>query len=699
IEVVVERLDIKQQILAQVDEHRRPGSIVSSNTSGIPIHLMLEGRSDDFKQHFLGTHFFNPPRYLRLLEIIPTAATDPDLVDFMMHYGDVYLGKETVRCNDTPAFIANRVGVYAMSLIFQLTGELGLTIQDVDKLTGPAIGRPKTGTFRLGDLVGLDVALKVTQGMQHACPDDEQVQALETPRFMHHLIDNSWLGNKSGQGFYQRTSEKDEKGRTVILGLNLETLEYERPQRSSLPSLTVSKQIEDLPRRIQTLFDADDAGGALIRKSLAGLFAYVSKRIPEISDQIYPVDAALKAGFAWDLGPFEYWDTIGIEKGLKAAEAEGYRVAPWVGEMLAAGHTSFYRIEDGRRQYYDPETQDYHHLPGAGEIIHLDSFRAQKPVYENDEVVVHDIGEQVLCLEFRSKMNAIGEGILRGIGETITLAEDGDWRGLVIGNHSKNFSVGANLMLLAMLAFEEEWDEVEMAVALFQNTAMRCRYSAIPVVMATQGYVFGGSCELAMHCDAVYAAAESYLGQVEVGVGLIPGGAGTKEFALRASDSYFEGDVQIPTLVERFKTLAMGTVGTSANEAFDLGLLDETRDHIVMNQQRNITEAKEAVIHMSEGYVMPIERDDVHVLGRTGLGALYTAANELYRGNWVSEHDIKIARHLAYVLCGGDLSAPQKVTERYLLDIERERFLQLMGEQKTLERIQYMLQNGKPLRN
>ena len=699
IEVVVERLDIKQQILEQVDQHRRPGSIVSSNTSGIPIHLMLDGRSDDFKRHFLGTHFFNPPRYLRLLEIIPTADTDPDLVDFMMHYGDIYLGKETVRCKDTPAFIANRVGVYAMSLIFQLTGELGLTIQDVDKLTGPAIGRPKTGTFRLGDLVGLDVAHKVTQGMREACPDDEQVQSLETPRFMHHLIDNSWLGNKSGQGFYKRTNEKDEKGRTVILGLNLETLEYERPQRSTLPSLTLSKQIEDLPRRIQALFDADDAGGALIRKSLAGLFAYVSKRIPEISDQIYPVDAALKAGFAWDLGPFEYWDTIGIEKGLKAAEAEGYSVAPWVNEMLAAGHTSFYRIADGRRQYYDPQAQAYRDLPGAGEIIHLDSFRAQKPVYENDEVLVHDIGDQVLCLEFRSKMNAIGEGILRGIGDTITLAEERDWRGLVIGNHSKNFSVGANLMLLAMLAFEEEWDEVEMAVALFQNTAMRCRYSAIPVVMATQGYVFGGSCELAMHCDAVYAAAESYLGQVEVGVGLIPGGAGTKEFALRASDSFFEGDVQIPTLVERFRTLAMGTVGTSAHEAFDLGLLDETRDHIVMNQQRNITEAKEAVIRMSEGYVMPIERDDIHVLGRTGLGALYTAANELYRGNWASEHDIKIARHIAYVLCGGDLSAPQKVTERYLLDIERERFLQLMSEQKTLERIQYMLQNGKPLRN
>lgn len=699
VEVVVERLDIKQKIFEQVDKHRRTGALVTSNTSGIPIHLMLEGRSDDFKKHFLGAHFFNPPRYLALLEIIPTAETDADVISFLMDYGDRYLGKKTVLCKDTPAFIANRVGVYAMSLIYQLADESNLTIDDIDKLTGAAIGRPSTGTFRLGDLVGLDVAAKVTKGIQDNCPSDEQAQALHLPQFFEHLLSNKWFGNKTNKGFYVKTDEKDEKGSSIIHSLNLKTLQYEKSPRTSLASLSLSKQIDDLPKRLRALVESKDAGGILLRKSFAGLFAYVSKRIPEISDTLYAIDDALRAGFGWEMGPFEYWDAMGVEAGLKIAEEEGYSVAGWIKEMLSNGITNFYLREGSARLYYDLNSKKHIPIPGSTEVIRLSNYRTQKPIYKNDEIILHDIGDQVLCLEFTSKMNAIGEGILKGIQESINVAESGDWRGLVIGNEAKNFSVGANLMLIAMLAFDEQWDDLEMAVRLFQQTSMRCRYSSIPVVAATQGYVFGGGCEISMHCDAVCAAAESYIGLVEVGVGILPGGAGTKEFALRASDAFFEGDVMIPTLIEKFKTIALASVSTSAHEAFDHGYLLEHKDRVIVNGSRNLDEAKQEVIRLSEEYTMPLERSDILVLGRQGLGALYTAANELYRGHYASEHDIKIAKKVAWVLCGGDLSEPQKVTERYLLDLEREAFLSLISEKKTMERVQYMLENGKPLRN
>jgi len=699
IEVVVERLDIKKKVFDQVEQHRKPGSLITSNTSGIPIHMMLEGRSDDFKKHFCGTHFFNPPRYMRLLEIIPTPETDPEVVDFFMHYGDVYLGKQTVLCKDTPAFIANRVGVYAMAKIYQLTTELGLRIEEVDKLTGPTIGRPKTGTFRLGDLVGHDTAANVINGLKQNCPDDEQAATFEIPKYLQFLLDNKFLGNKTGQGFYKRTKEKDEKGRRVILALNLETLEYEPSQKPDLPSLKMAKQIDDQDKRIAAMFDADDKGGELVRKSLLGLFAYVSNRIPEISDNLYSIDDAMKAGYAWNVGPFEYWDIIGIEKGIQLAEEQGEKIAPWVKDMVAAGHTQFYKREGGVKKYYDLESKSYKVVPGAEEFIILDNYRDRAPVMKNNEVVLHDIGDGVLCLEFVSPHNSIGEGVLRGMNEAIQIAEEGDWKGLVIGNNAQHFSVGANLMMIAMLAYQQEFDELNMAVNLFQQTTMRCRYSSVPVVAATQGYVFGGGCETIMHCDATLAAAESYIGLVEVGVGLIPGGGGTKEFALRASDRFFEGDVQIPTLIEQFKTIALANVATSAHQAYDYGYLLPEKDHIVLNTDRNIAQAKAKVLEMAEGYTKPLQREDITVLGRTGLAALYAAANELRLGRYASEHDIKIAHKVAWVLCGGDLTGQQQVSEQYLLDIEREAFLSLCGEQKTLERIQHMLQTNKPLRN
>ncbi len=700
IEVVVERLDIKQQIYAKVDQFRKKGSLVTSNTSGIPIHLMAEGRSEDFRKHFCGTHFFNPPRYLKLLEVIPGPDTDPAVLDFFMTFGDTYLGKTTVMCKDTPAFIANRVGVYAMAKIYQLSTELGLSIEAVDKLTGPALGRPNTGTFRLGDLVGHDTAIHVIQGIKANCPNDEQAGAFEIPKYLQFLLENKFLGDKTGQGFYKKTNERDEKGKSIILALDLNTLEYKPSQRVSLPSLEQVKQVEHLAGKVRTFMKAEDLGAQLVKKSLAGLFAYVSNRIPEISDNLYSIDDAMRAGFAWEAGPFQYWDMVGFEAGIQLAEAEGYQLGAWVKEMQAAGLTSFYRVEGGKKQYYDLTTKTYLSLPGQDGFVVLDNIRATSVVWSNDECALHDIGDGVLCFEFRSKANSLGAGVVQGLSESIRIAEEGKWNGLVIGNNATNFSVGANLMMIAMMAFEQEWDELNMAVKYFQDTMMRCRYSAVPVVAAVQGYVFGGGCEMSMHCDGVVASPESYIGLVEAGVGLIPGGGGTKEFALRAGDSFFEGDVQIPTLIERFKTIAMASVATSAHEAFKYGYLQKGRDRVSMNGARNIAEAKAQVLSLARaGYTQPVHRNDVLVLGRGGLGALYVAAESLRLGNYASEHDIKIAKKMAYVLCGGDLSAATRVSEQYLLDIEREAFLSLCGEQKTLERIQYMLTNNKPLRN
>ena len=699
IEVIVEKLEIKQALFEKVDQLRRPGTIISSNTSGIPIHFMTEGRSDDFRKHFLGTHFFNPPRYLRLLEIIPGPETEPALIDFMMHFGEMFLGKQTVLCKDTPAFIANRVGVYSMARIFQLTEAASLPISVVDKLTGPVIGRPNTGTFRLADLVGHDTGVKVMLGIQQNCLADEQAGAFSVPAYMQFLLDKGFLGNKTGQGFYKKGEGKNAKGQTEYLSLNLKTLEYEKEGKSDLPSLGISKQIEDPEKRIRAVYDAPDPGGQLIKDHLVGLFSYVSHRIPEIADQINSIDDALKAGFAWSYGPFEYWDIIGLQKGVDDIKAAGLSVSPWIEQMIADGFTSFYSFADQQPMMYSPLAKRYIPIPGAGSKVNLRAFRQKVPVSKNDESVLHDIGDGVLCFEFRSKANVIGEGILRGLNESIRIAEEDGWKGLVIGNHATNFSVGANLMLIGMMAFQEEWDELETAVHYFQQTSMRCRYSSVPVVMATQGYVFGGGCELAMHCDAVTAAAESYIGLVEAGVGLIPGGGGTKEFAVRLSSSFKNGDVQIPQLIERGKNLATAAVATSAYEAFDLGYLDAARDEVVLNLTSNIAEAKRKVLDLHTHYVAPIPKSDILVLGRQGLASMFAFANEFRLGNYGSAHDIKIVHKLAWVLCGGDLTGAQKVTEQYLLDLEREAFLSLCGEPKTLERIQYMLENNKPLRN
>lgn len=693
IEVVVERLDIKQQVFEKVDKLRKPGTLVTSNTSGIPIHLMAEGRSEDFQKNFCGTHFFNPPRYLRLLEIIPTPKTDPAVIDFLMHYGDVYLGKETVLCKDTPAFIANRVGVYAMAKVFQLTQELGLTIEEVDALTGPAIGRPKTGTFRLSDLVGNDTGTKVMMGIKDNCPNDEQASAFEVPKYVQFLLDNKFFGNKSKKGYYYRDEKKNS------FSLRLDTLQYEPTGKPKFASLDAAKKAESLSDKVKAFIKADDKGAQLVKRSLAGLFAYVSNRVPEISDSLYAVDDALRAGFAWDIGPFQYWDIVGVQKGIELAEADKLEVSAWVKEMVAAGNTAFYKVENGVKKYYDQQSKSYKAIPGAEAFIILDNLRGNKPVWKNSGGTLHDIGDGVLNLEFTSKMNSLGGDVLQAINKSIEIAEGG-YKGLVIGNDAPNFSVGANLMMIAMLAMDQEFDELDIAVRQFQQTTMRCRYSAVPVVSAPHGMTLGGGCEVVMHSDVAVASAETYIGLVEVGVGLIPAGGGTKELALRTSDSFKNGDPMIQSLQDNFLNIAMAKVATSAAEAFDFGLLRKNKDRVVVNAKRVIAEAKRTVLELSaEGYSQPAHRKDIQVLGRTGLGTLTVGVESFVAGGYISQHDAKIAKKIAYVMCGGDLSAPTTVNEQYLLDLEREAFLSLCGEKKTLERIQAMLTTGKPLRN
>jgi len=696
LEAVVENLDIKKQVFEKVEKYRTAGTLISSNTSGIPIEQMLDGRSDDFKIHFVGTHFFNPPRYLKLLEVIPTPHTHAEVSEFFMNYGSLFLGKTTVLCKDTPAFIANRVGVFSIMAIFHLMQEMDMTIEEVDALTGPITGRPKSATFRTCDVVGIDTLVKVAKGAYDNLPNDEARDLFLIPDYVSKLVENKWFGDKSGQGFYKK--EKGAGGKQ-ILALDVKSFEYLPSSKPKFASIAAVKSIDNLKDRLVALNKQDDKGAQFLKKLGYHLYQYVSKRIPEISDEVYRLDDAMRAGFGWELGPFENWDVLGVARVVKSMKENGFSPAPWVEEMLASGAASFYRIENGKRLYWDMLKKQYLPVPGQDRFIILDNLRGQSPVFKNSGVTLHDIGDGVLNLEFHTKMNSIGGEVLEGMNRAIEIAEK-DWKGLVIGNDAAAFSAGANIGLIFMFAIEEDWDELNFAIKSFQDTMMRCRYSSIPVVVAPHGLALGGACEMSMHSDAVVAAAETYIGLVEVGVGLIPGGGGTKEMALRASDAYYNGDPQLPTLQEKFTTIATAKVATSAYEGFSIGVLDRKKDHVVVNQDMIIAEAKKKVIELyDEGYSMPIRRTDIEVLGRTGLGALYAGAAAFNVGGYASEHDMKIARKLAYVMCGGDLSEKTKVSEQYLLDLEREAFLSLCGEKKTLERIQSILTSGKPLRN
>jgi 3-hydroxyacyl-CoA dehydrogenase len=702
IEVVVERLDIKQQILQKVDSIRKVNSLVSSNTSSIPIHLLAEKCSDDFKAHFCGTHFFNPPRYLRLLEVIPTPNTLMDVTNFFMEFGKVGLGKQTVLCKDTPAFIGNRIGVMSGSEMTILTEKYNFRVEEVDALTGTLIGRPNTATFRLQDLVGLDTSDKVSRFVIQNVKGDRYVDKLKErplPKFMYFLLEHNFLGNKTGKGFYEKTSKKDEKGKSIINVLNLKSLEYEPSTRPKMEIIKMAKGMELMNKRLQYLVEGDAKEHHFFKDYFGALFAYSAQRVPEISDQYFPVDDAMRSGYVWDYGPFEYWDLIGLDKGIELVQAVCETVPQWILDLKATGESTFYKYEKGQKKYFNIESKKFEAVPGSETFIVLDSYRENAPVIKNSECTVHDIGDGVLCLEFTSKSNAIGEGIGKAMDEVIRIAEEGNWKGIVIGNNGKQFSVGANLMNVGMLAMQKQFDPLNQMINDFQQINMRIRTSKIPVVVATQGYVFGGGCEIAMHCDAGVYAAESYIGLVEVGVGLLPGGGGTKEFAVRASDDFFEGDVQSPTLINYFKTIATAAVSTSAYEAYDLNYLKKDRDFVSVNTPMNIGLAKDKVLQLSENYMPPSVREDIEVLGRGGMSVLYSAINEFRLGEYMSDYDVEIARKIAYVICGGDLTSAQKVSEQYLLDIEREGFLSLLGNQKTLDRIQYLLMNNKPLRN
>jgi 3-hydroxyacyl-CoA dehydrogenase len=696
IEVVVERLDIKKSLYEKVEQYRKPGSLITSNTSGIPIHLLSEGRSEDFKKHFCGTHFFNPPRYLRLLEIIPTPDTDPSVVDFLMHYGDLYLGKTTVLAKDTPAFIANRIGVFGIMGIFQLMEKMELTIDEVDALTGPIIGRPKSATFRTADVVGIDTLVKVAKGIHDSCPDDEHRKVFQIPSWLNRMVENNWLGDKTGQGFFKK--EKGAGGEKEILTLDLPTFEYKPRQKPRLASVDAAKPIEDLKQRLKMLVAAQDKAGEFYRQFHYSLFSYISNRIPEISDEVYRIDDAMMAGFGWEIGAFESWDVLGVDRTVQAMKAAGHCVAPWVEEMLAAGNQSFYKIEAGRTLAYDPATQTYKPLPGSNEFIILSNYQ-DKVVWSNSSTRVYDIGDEVLGIQWNTKMNSIGGDVLAGINKAIELAEK-SYKGLVIANEGPNFSAGANVGMIFMFAIEQEYDELDFAIRAFQNTMMRVRYSSVPVIVAPHGLALGGACEMSLHSDKVCAAAETYTGLVELGVGLIPGGGGTKEFVLRASDEMHPDEPETITLKNRFLTIATAKVATSAHEAYELGIYRKGLDEVVMNQGRRAAEAKRSVIELYEsGYVMPTQRKDIRVLGRSALGALYAGIHGMWRANYATDHDVTVAKKLAYVMCGGDLSEPTLVSEQYLLDLEREAFLSLCGEKKTLERIQSVLKGGKPVRN
>ncbi len=699
VEVVVERLEIKQQLFEKVEKYRKPGTIITSNTSGIPIHMMAEGRSEDFQKHFCGAHFFNPPRYLRLLEIIPTPQTEKWVVDFFMQYGDLYLGKTTVLCKDTPGFIANRIGIFRIMSLLGTKEKMGFSIDEVEALTGPIIGRPKSATFRTADVVGIDTMIHVAKGLYDNCLDDEAREQFRIPTWLNKLAENKWLGDKTGQGFFKKT--KNAAGEKEILTLDLETMEYGPRKKPKFAAIEAAKPIDDLHTRLKMLFNSPDKAGEFYRLFHYNLFSYISNRVPEISDSLHSIDNAMMTGFGWEIGAFESWDLLGVEKTVADMKKAGHKVAGWVDEMLEAGYKSFFTIKEGKRLVYSPITKSLESVYAPGQenaFIVMKHFEGQT-VWKNSACRTYHLGDDVLGLEWYTKMGSIGGEVLEGIQRSISLAED-KYKGLVIANEGNNFSAGANVGMIFMLAIEQEYDEMDMAIRMFQNSMMRARYSAIPVVVAPHSLSLGGACELSLHSDKICAAAETYIGLVELGIGVIPGGGGTKEFVLRAADVMHEDEPETITLKNRFINIATAKVATSAAEGFQIGVLRKGLDEIVMNQGRRISEAKRSVIEMyNSGYVMPQQRTDIKVLGRTGLGALLAGIHVMKEGGYATDHDAFVAKKLAYVMCGGDLSEPTLVSEQYLLDLEREAFLSLCGEKKTLERIQSVLKSGRPIRN
>jgi 3-hydroxyacyl-CoA dehydrogenase len=716
IEAVVENLQIKQSLYEKVEQHRRPGSVVASNTSGIPLAQLAAGRSEDFRAHFLGMHFFNPPRYMHLVELIRTEWTRPEVSCSMFGFLDERLGKGVVVAKDRPNFIANRIGTFGALVTIHAMIEDGYSIEEVDKITGPAVGRPKTATFRTFDLVGLDVLAHVVKNLGENLPEDPERAIFKLPEFAGKMIERGLLGNKTKAGFYKR--QQGEGGQREIWTLNTATLEYQPAQKVKIPSLEVAKNIEDTIERIRTMVWSKDRAGAFLWKTTLRTLCYAADRIPEIADTVVEIDRAMQWGFNWELGPFEVWDAIGVEKSVAKLKEEGKSVPENVQKMLDSGAKSFYKQENGQRYYFDFPSAKY--VPASdppGAIIlkslkdrgtgippvnHAQDARATTAVIKkNSGASLIDLGDGVACLEFHSKMNSIGGDTLEMLKIALTEVEK-NFLGLVVGNQGTNFSVGANLMLMLMEAQDENWEELDMIGRFFQQSVMSLRYSPKPVVVAPFQLVFGGGCEMVLHADRVRASAETYIGLVEVGVGIIPAGCGTKEMLVRALDSIprdLKDADPFPFVKRAFETIALAKVATSAEEARGYGFLSQD-DSISMNRDRLIGDAKQQVLALAaSGYQQPQQRTDILALGSPGLATLKLGVHMMKRAGYISDHDALIGEKLARILTGGDLNHPTRVSEQYLLDLEREAFLSLIGTRQTQDRIAHMLKTGKPLRN
>ncbi len=699
IEAVVENLDIKHKLFADVDRYRKPGAVIASNTSGIPIDAIAEPFSDDFKEHFVGIHFFNPPRYMKLVEVIPGSKTRGEIACAISGFLDQRLGKGVVPAKDRPNFIANRIGVFGMMATIHEMIAMGFTPTEVDQMTGKAIGHASSATFRTSDLVGLDVTAHVTNNLYPAVPDDEDREVFQIPEVITSLLDKKLLGDKTGGGFFKKS--KDAEGKRVILELDLETFEYKPQQKTKFASLDAAKAIEDKAKRVKTLVWGEDRVGEFLWKTTSRVSRYAANRIPEIADTIVEIDNAIKWGFGWEIGVFEAWDAIGVAESVERMRKEGQPIPENVEKMLASGATSFYKCENGEDFYFDLVGVEYKPMPQRPGVLLLRSVKDRTGVIKsNPGASLIDIGDGVACLEFHSKMNSIGGDTVQMMNFAIDEVEK-NFAGLVVGNQGGNFSAGANIMMLLLAAQEEEWEDINLIVAALQKAVMRLRYSSKPVVTAPYGLTLGGGCEIAIHGNKVRAAAETYIGLVEVGVGVIPAGGGTKEMTLRAADAWAKTPDADPIafLKKTFETIGMGKVATSAQEGRALGFIRDS-DAISMNGDRLIQDAKQEVLNLvSAGYVQPVERTDITVFGEAAESAMKLALHMMKQGGFISDHDQKIGGKLAHIMAGGSINHKTQVSERYLLDLEREAFISLCGERKTQERIAAMLKTGKPLRN
>ena len=697
IEAVVERMDIKRDVHARIEAATDAETVVSTNTSGLPIHEIAEGRSASFKRRFLGTHFFNPPRYLKLLEIIPTGATDPAVVKRVAQFGRLHLGKGIVVANDVPYFIGNRVGVYGQLQALRYFTEGDYTIEEIDTLTGKLVGRPKSATFRTADLVGLDVLVDVTQNLHQMASHDESRGAFQVPSLLQRLVDEGRLGQKTGAGFY-----KKEDGE--IKSVDPETLEYTSAEEEELGDLGRIWKAGGLDDRLRALYEDDSPAGQFFRETTLDLLGYSARRIGEITDNPADVDRAIRWGFGWELGPFQTWDALGFETVLGGMEQQGIEVPGWVEAMHESGATTFYRTRAGEREVYIPAESRYERDPRPADELRLDPIKAEasNTLWSNEDAALLDLDDGVALYEFRSKGNSLGQKVMTGLAEVIDKVEnDPNLRGLVIGNEGKNFSVGANLGEMAMAAAQQKFDLIADYIEQFQATIQKIRYATKPVVVATHQRVLGGGCEMAIACPNPVADSETYIGLVELGVGLIPAGTGTMRMAEQAAKrapNAHHSTIQ-PYLRKYFENMAMAEVAESAAQGKAMGYL---ADHapVIMNSDRRLHAAKQEVLRLSEqGYTPPPVSTTIRVLGRKTAATFEVALNQYRNGNYISDYDVHLGKKLAYVMTGGDLSAPQDVHEDYLIELEREAFMSLLGEQKTMERIQYMLENRKPLRN